>query len=362
MDDELPPADLGRTWAEVDGEVYGAKPDAQGPIGGGAGYGRVVTGGDYRVSTPTALRDALAKAKPGEVVFVEPDADMDCTALVFAEKFILEVPEGVTLAGNRGENGARGPMIYSDAFATHPLIRTAGPNARITGLWLRGPDPKPRLGHHARAFSNPERTEAKEKSGYYYKLPMSDGINARHPGLEVDNCELSGWSHAAVYTTDCADVHIHHNYIHHNQVNGLGYGVSHGKARTLIEYNLFNYNRHSIAGTGRPPDAYEARNNVEIGHSLSHCFDMHGGRDRKDGTNIAGDWLKIHHNTFRGPMRAIAIRGVPQESAEIHHNWFYRKTRDSGIVSPWPTGGDTHVRLFNNVYGEAHPAPLDGKE
>jgi len=361
IDDMPPPEDLGQTWVEIDGEIYGAKPNELGPIGGGTGYKSIVTDGDYRVSTVDALREVLEKAQPGEVVYVEPDADIDCTPMVFAEGLGLEIPEGVTLASNRGQDGSRGAMIYSDAFATKPLIRTAGSNVRITGLWIRGPDPKRRIDHHRRAFAMKIDGEIRGHS-YYYKLPMSDGINATHPGLEVDNCELSGWSHAAVYATNCRDVHVHHNYIHHNQVNGLGYGVSHGQAQSLIEYNLFNYNRHSIAGTGRPPDAYEARHNVEIEHSLSHCFDMHGGRDRKDGTNIAGDWLKIHHNTFWSRMRAIAIRGVPQETAEIHHNWFYRDKRDGGVINPWPTGGDTHVNLVDNVYGKENPTRLDGEK
>lgn len=361
IDDVPPPEDLGQTWIEIHGDIYGAKPNELGPIGGGPGYQRLITGGDYRVATADALRDALEKAQPGDVVYIDPEADIDCTPLVFAEGLVLEIPEGVTLASNRGQDHSRGAMVYSDAFATQPLIRTGGPNVRITGLWIRGPDPKRRLDHHRRSFSTKVDGETRGH-GYYYKLPMSDGVNAAHPGLEVDNCELSGWSHAAVYTTGCRDVHIHHNYIHHNQLNGLGYGISHGKAQTLIEYNLFNYNRHSIAGTGRPPDAYEARHNVEIDKSLSHCFDMHGGRDRKDGTNIAGDWLKIHHNTFRSPARAIAIRGIPQETAEIHHNWFLQEKPSGAVISPWPTSGDTHVHLFKNAYGTEQPAILDGKE
>jgi len=86
-----------------------------------------------------------------------------------------------------------------------------------------------------------------------------------------------------------------------NQRNGLGYGVSHGYGKnisSLVECNLFDYNRHSIAGTGVPGNSYEARNNVELGASLSHNFDMHGGKGRRDGTDIAGTKILIHHNTF----------------------------------------------------------------
>ena len=43
--------------------IYGAKPDARGPIGGGEGYTKRVTGGDYTVQDLEGLIDALAKAK-----------------------------------------------------------------------------------------------------------------------------------------------------------------------------------------------------------------------------------------------------------------------------------------------------------
>ena len=96
---------------------------------------------------------------------------------------------------------------------------------------------------------------------------------------------------------------MQHCFIHHNQYQGLGYGVCLDEAETLIEGNLFDANRHSIAGTGRSGSGYEARHNVEMGRSLGHCFDMHGGRDRQDGTDVAGGWMHIHHNTFRVPNR-----------------------------------------------------------
>jgi hypothetical protein len=71
---------------------------------------------------------------------------------------------------------------------------------------------------------------------------------------------------------------------------------------------------------------------------------MHGGWDRGDGTDIAGDWISIHHNTFQGGQRAVVIRGVPSQGAEIHHNWFAKPAAQS-VVSI----GNT--RVFRNVYG-----------
>ncbi|MGQ9731287.1 MAG: right-handed parallel beta-helix repeat-containing protein [Candidatus Zipacnadales bacterium] len=362
IDDLLPPEDLGQTWVEIEGEIYGARPDALGPLGGGAGYTRLVTEGDYRVSDIDALREALKQAQPGQVVYVEEGSDIDCTTLVFTEKLVIEVPSGVTLASNRGQNGSRGAVIYSDAFQTNPLIRVGGPDVRITGLWIRGPDPKPRLDHHRRSF-NPERGDREAQHEYYYRFPCSVGIRSDFDRLEVDNCELSGWSVAAVELHSGEGHHIHHCYIHHNQYDGLGYGVCLGsgkKSVALIEQNLFNYNRHSIAGPGVPGNGYEACHNVEIGEALSHNFDMHGGRDRRDGTDIAGDWMKIHHNTFRGTgVAAVVIRGVPQQQAEIDHNWFFHPEPGSKVIVPWPTGGESHVICRNNAYGPMNPTVAD---
>ena len=362
MDDVPPPADLGQTWVEMDGQVYGAKPDDLGPIGGGDGYARILRDGTYRVSTVDDLREALSKARAGDVVYVEADADIDCTTLVFAESLVLGVPEGVTLASNRGQDGSKGALVYSDAFATRPLIEALGPNVRITGLHVRGPDPKPRLDHHRRSFT-PSRGDRTVQHEYYYRFPISDGIRTSFPAIEVDNCELSGWSHGAVHLSDGGEHHVHHCYIHHNQMNGLGYGVVHGsgtESSSIIEFNLFDYNRHSIAGTGRPGNRYIARHNVEIAHSLSHNFDMHGGRDRRDGTDIAGDYLLIHNNTFRNKgVRAVAIRGVPKEKVDIHNNWFFHDKPGGEVLSPWPAGGETRVQLHNNAYGAEAPAVLD---
>ncbi|MDP6040044.1 MAG: hypothetical protein QGG64_15955 [Candidatus Latescibacteria bacterium] len=145
------------------------------------------------------------------------------------------------------------------------------------------------------------------------------------------------------------DHHIHHNFIHHNQYNGLGYGISHNTSESRIAYNLFNTNRHSIAGTGRPGSGYEACHNIELGQSLSHCFDMHGGRDRKDGTTIAGTYMNIHHNTFLCPKTAIVIRGIPEQQADIHHNWFYQTPNKLSVRT------DGNTTIHHNAYGLTDP-------
>ena len=336
------------TWLEIDDVVYGAKPGQDGPIGGGNGYGNIVTGGDYAVKDLDSLLDALSEATEGQVVFIAGETEIDLTARIYIEQLVLEVPAGVTLAGDRGHNGSQGALLTSDALKTPVMIRPMGPNVRVTGLRIRGPNTKRYLEHHRRSFG-PEG----DGHAYYYKFPTQNGISTGYDHLEVDNCDISGFGHAGICLTNGEGHQIHHNFIHHCQYNGLGYGVSHDTASSLIEYNLFDWNRHSIAGTGRPGCTYVARNNVELGTSLSHCFDMHGGRDRKDGTDVAGTSIEIHNNTFRAPQTPVVIRGVPQEKCDVHHNWFLKHDVPEGAVR-----ASTGTNVFDNVYG---PEPKAAK-
>lgn len=333
-------APKGPTWVEIDNTIYGARPDERGPIGGGNGYANITTKGDYTVKDLDALLDALSKAKAGQTVFLPGETVIDLTARIYIEQLVLDVPEGVTLASERGYSGSKGALLTSDALKTPVMIRAGGPDVRITGLRIQGPNPKRYLEHHRRSFG-----QGGGGHKYYYKFPTSNGITTKYPRLEVDNCEISGFSHAGVYLLTAPGHHIHHNHIHHCQYQGLGYGVCHNTASSLIEYNLFNWNRHSIAGTGRPGNSYLARHNLELGVSLSHCFDMHGGRDRKDGTNIAGTSIEIYNNTFRAWQTPVVIRGVPEEKCEVHHNWFLRHSEARQAVR---SSGKTKV--FSNAY------------
>lgn len=333
------------TSVKVNGKTYGATGDDLGPIGGGPGYTRIVTDGDFRVKTLDDLLDALAKAESGQTVFLAGDAEIDLTALIYIEGLVLEIPEGVTLASNRGHEGSKGTLLCSDALRTKVIIRAMGPNVRVTGLRLQGPNPKRYMDHHRRAFG-----PGGERHSYYYKFPTQDGITTGHDNLEVDNCEISAFGHAGIALRTGTGHHIHHNFIHHCQYNGLGYGISHNTASSLIERNLFDFNRHSIAGTGRPGCTYEARHNVELGTSLSHCFDMHGGRDRKDGTDVAGTTITIHHNTFAAPTTPVVIRGVPEDVCRVFGNWFQKHSDPRTAVR----GGD-RIEVADNAYGTEMP-------
>lgn len=329
------------TWVTIDGTVFGAKPDKQGPIGGGAGYAHIETKGDYTVHDLDELLEALSQAKKGQTVFIPEETEIDLTARIYIEELVLEVPAGVTLAGERGQKGSLGAILTSDCLKTPVMIRAGGPDVRITGLRLRGPNSKRYLDHYKRSFKDGKGRD------YFYKFPTSYGITTEHPRLEVDNCEISAFSHAGVFLIQGAGHRIHHNSIHDCQYHGLGYGVSHDQASSLIEFNLFDANRHSIAGTGVPGCGYVARNNVHNGTSFSHCFDMHGGKDREDGTDIAGTTIEICNNTFRAPQTPVRIRGVPEDKCVVHHNWFAQHDRPDEAVR-----ASARTKVDDNAYGE----------
>ena len=314
-------------------EQFGASdlPDGD-PLGGGDGYRRAVTEADFRVGTADELATALKKAKAGDVVFVNMDAEIDLTGMRS-----IQIPAGVTLASGRGTKGAAGGLIFTKEDKPTPpghperfaLFEAGGDDVRVTGLRLRGPDDQ-RRGR--------------------YEFLNSDGILCQKKRLEVDNCELSGWSHGGVFLQRCTGADIHHNNIHHCQRSGLGYGVVLDAAEAKIRANKFDYCRHCIASTGRVGSGYEACHNLILEHANGHSFDMHGGKDRRDGTHIAGDWMNIHHNTFRVKGQyAVVVRGRPQKAIKIHHNWFPASTTIRA-VSQKNAQGNMHV--YRNLFGD----------
>ena len=281
----------------------GAVDPAGEPIGGGAGYSRVVSAAaaEFVVTTPSAFLSSLQMAAPGDTVFIPGNVTLD-----LRERVHISIPDGVTIASDRGLAGSPGALIVApelEPFASDIAFFVVGNSVRVTGLRLRGPDPV--IGIES------------------YAAPATRGISAESvDDLEVDNCELWGWGHAAIRLESAHGVLIHHDVIHHNLRTGLGYGVSHNLAcDSVIESNIFFANRHDIAGSGHIGQSYVARYNLVKPCGTEHHFDMHGGCSREDYTNIAGQQVVIEHNTFQSSCReAVKIRGVPLERSPIRWN------------------------------------------
>jgi hypothetical protein len=171
------------------------------PIGGGAGYTQIVDRAEatYVVATKSELLSRLSTASSGDVIYVEDTATIDLTGF-----YDTPIPGGITIASGRGHLNSPGALLFAvgvKTFSTpsgvRALLKVAGENVRVTGLRIRGPDPLVGL----TAYGSPRGT-----------FPTPRGIACDgHSGLEVDNCELSGWPHAAIYLRNAQQAHIHHN-------------------------------------------------------------------------------------------------------------------------------------------------------
>jgi hypothetical protein len=279
------------------------------PVGGDTGYPTIFTsaGADFVVSTRTALVSAIQNAQPGDIIYVSDSAQIDLipAGLPPAQWTIpIDVPN-LTIASGRGRNGSAGGKLYIDVADTAttddpershwpPLFNVKKPGVRFTGLRLTGNDTA--IGSTT------------------YSPPVISGVFVDGSGaLEVDNCQLWGWSHGAI-NAEGTTVNVHHNHIHHNRRTGLGYGVVLSDAASAtIESNIFDHNRHDVAGTGYPFQSYAARYNLVVGEGTSHSFDMHGEGERA-GTpsGFAGGQIIVEYNTFLDDgVNAATIRGAP---------------------------------------------------
>src|SRR5262249_28614310 len=148
---------------------------------------------------------------------------------------------------------------------------------------------------------------------------------------------------------------IHDNYIHHNQHptaetvwpfgggHGEGYGVQISRdGYALIEQNVFEWNRHDIAGDdGSSGSGYLAYRNLILpeGHIGSrhtglvihtHALDMHGQNtctflgipyEGDHNCGRAGQYVDIEYNTiYYNQGNGVHLRGTPGIQMDVKHN------------------------------------------
>ena len=255
---------------------------------------------------------------------------------------------------------------------------TPNDGARISGFRLFGPD-----------FGQQKTFEI--------------GIRVRRCiDIEIANMEIAGWGASAIRIDDVegADqsttgdgpygrimnpdqIRIHHNFIHHNQhpsarpdtvrntiinvvtlwIGGKaeGYGVNvHNGAWAKISANVFDFNRHAIAASGKV-GGYDAERNLTLkggGYHgkwygrYTHIFDVHGTGCwwSSNLCGEAGDRIWDETNAFQDPNGpAIKLRGRPRRSypvggAYIADNIFPH----DGLENDW--GDDAvHLQTSENV-------------
>ncbi|MCE5230203.1 fibronectin type III domain-containing protein [bacterium] len=251
-------------------ETWGAEVNVTGePMGGGLGYSKMIKREQATAVVKNAdeFFKALASAKPGDVVYVDDNSVIDISG-----RLKIVIPGGMTLASGRGQNGSVGGLIRFTEFKgldNRNVFATGGPGIRITGVRFGGPS-----------------------NAMGRVLPMYHLIYVGHYWTEIDNCEFWGWNYSAIETlakAKVAGLYVHHNYFHHNTRLGCGYAVCPSEGVALVEGNLMDFHRHSVASSAWAPSSYEARYNLVMEHSISHAFDMHGAVDSEVRTNV-GIW------------------------------------------------------------------------
>lgn len=320
------------------------------PLGGGVGFRSFVDG--YEVSDLVGNRSELLKALKAvhsfrrkriglPVIYIKDDAEIDLTGIS------LQITRPLILASGRGRDGSLGALLYVRNVAeplgqdNKSLLAVKSDDVYLSGLRIRGPH---------------MRTDHSDEEGWFYGVSAGAKATRRADAVaahrfRIENCEVWGWSAAAVSLTNSHDAVISHNHIHHNQRESVGgsqgYGVKlAGDARALIRANVFDYVRHAVAGTGEAGQAYEAAYNFAGSHATSTTFDIHGAcegghstpsasglRCDDPGGQLAGSFVRIYHNiVLQDSHPAVNIRGRTAGRSVVQGNYFAHDSEQNAVL------------------------------
>ena len=296
-DDVLPPV--------PPATVYGPRVTA---FGGGIGYTHTISVAQATVSVDTwdELVTAIGAAHDGDIIYITHDIalnDGDIGRWV-------SINVSVTIAGSRGlMPDDQVPAFTYSALTSNgcAAFRVTGGSVRFTGLKFIG------------AY-----TDWQLMPGGVRREAGAISSTGASTVLEVDNCEFSGWSYAAVYVMG-GTVTLHDSDINHVQQTGYGYGlVLAGDGTRATVYNCsFDYVRHAIAST-HDATYYEAYDNYLGPNAPSdspHSFDAH----TDSGTGVSNGSFSIHNNrVMQTAYYAFYSDGVPRSQSYIEYNQFAR--------------------------------------
>jgi hypothetical protein len=376
---------------EIGGDAYDAD-----EFEGADGYphGGTVTDhdADYVVETADEMEAALGNASSGDVVWVASDAAIDATGRMF------QVPGGVTVASDRGENGSSAGRLYKTepTAPEYAIFETLGDGCRFTGLHLHGGE---------------EGFWTLEDKGvdHVYDYGLSLGVLVRNDahGTEIDNCLLHGFTYCGIrlgwFSDSPRQTYIHHNDIVDIPAPNLGYGITIWDADPLIEYNYFDATRHAVAGHGGSlMSHYVFRHNLCGPRTRLHVIDMHGGENTDVEMDceivdwltqyvdnwVAGQGMTVENNVVLAtvsmrpdsdyPQGGVVVRGVPADTVEVRNNWFFQPSPpfsdhsvndeasqtgfDGDAVVQWYTNHYCNIETSNNITSGAHPTNDIGLE
>jgi len=345
---------------------------------------------DPSTANPVTVLLGTLQSSNGEQTVELCDVDLDLTG-------VSEIVIGDNRSLIASPNCARGPRSFgprifvTDHRGSKALFVIRGDNVLFSGFRLEGP-----------TSGIGQRDDILEKGISIWPFASPDPI--RH--IEISNMEIFNWSGQGIqvgdndeqaergrlFNTNEGAVHIWNNFFHHNRHGaGNGYGVeSAGGAYVLIERNVFDENRHAIAGGSRSSTSndysgYTARDNLILSGGGLHCsdswyyafcawlcdcwhthqIDMHGDQNEWYSSDnwecgTAGETMIIQRNTVLYTAGlAIKIRGNPADKAVVDGGVFSHASRGDAIAQNGNCGiGDNITNPIdvrpNNVFG-SHP-------
>ncbi len=297
-------------------------------------------------------------------------------------KGTIPLRSGVQLVGARGPLGER--PVLRQAEDTHALFTTEGANdVRIEGLQLIGP----------RRTKDRFKDSNGDKAIHVQVNPGTTGRDIRIVDNEIDHWSVAvgvdgdhqadtnreydalceGGRCPKLYPKDAGQVRVERNYIHENVAKGGGYGVVvGGGAYATIEANVFEYNNHSIAASGRAFSGYVARYNYVLRGVLTfgedrtkpHNFDVHGrgkAAEKKYVGGLAGFSFDVSQNTILGSQdygfagrltrAAFGLRGRPTMGARFTGNVVTHDDFDEAVKLSGGNASTYKLTSSGNKYG-----------
>jgi hypothetical protein len=310
--------------------------------------------GQRRVSSAPQLAKVLETATHMRVV-VPAGANwemVDCAGKPLRK---LELKEGVELVGEPSALGRR-PRLWTRVVAGSaedknlPLFKSVGDDVLLQGLHLDGPfKPKDSGGDKGVVALVVDRDPSYEQGRLIVTDNEIEGFrNAVSVGglVQVRDAKEYDAAYEAFYGVDCpgtcprpdkseaGKVRVEYNYIHNHARKGGGYGVVvGGAAYARVTGNVFEYNNHSVAASGKAFSGYLASRNFVLQGAIDHKdhhFDIHGTLDPGHWAGgDAGTYFDISSNTIRGEQdyslgfnnrKALGLRGRPTQGAQFHNN------------------------------------------
>lgn len=338
-------------------------------IAGGQPYldtltaGEQITETDADVTVSTAAALITEAQTDGRTVWVADGATIDLTGSSFV------TGQDVTIAGNRGQAGAAGPLLFSDSRGENSSAYHGGDGVgvitllsggRLTGIRLRGWAHNNWPSDEYPGYVNHEPYEE-----VYARGVTLDRHDVYRDGyVEVDNCEIYGWATMGTYVGDdtgARGVHgeIHHSDLHDNMMKGYGYHVDTKRGRAHVHHCYLNAHRHALVTFGTAASGYRAEYNVVGPATMDHMFDSHrlGNNLSNSQTSLdpdddnyrylAGSDLIIRYNTVCAERTVDAGDGFKDN---VHEN----TVQLNGIPRPYAGQGMLFER--NRIEQSGPPA------